>query len=331
MPQAETSLDTDDGASAVDVLTVESVAVRFGGVAALSDANLTVKAGTVTGLIGPNGAGKTTLFNVISGLQAPDRGTVKLYDTDITKMKPHRRARLGLARTFQRLELFGTLSAGENVQVGLESSVKWWQWRHVKRSFPWVKSGVPTVDGVPEGEPTGPGSIAVVTSDRLLEGVGLGGLGAEQASAMPTGLARMVELARALAMAPKILLLDEPGSGLDDAEAQALGELLTTLAKGGMGVLLVEHDMELVMRICDYIYVLDFGDVIAAGTPEEIRKDPMVQAAYLGTVGATETDGATPGNQSDGTSGGAEAAGATPDTLSGTTPGTDDDDEVAEA
>jgi branched-chain amino acid transport system ATP-binding protein len=109
-------------------------------------------------------------------------------------------------------------------------------------------------------------------------------MAADQASAMPTGLARRVELARALAMAPKVLLLDEPGSGLDDAESQTLGELLTTLARGGMGVLLVEHDMELFMRICDFIYVLDFGDVIAAGTPEEIRKDPMVQAAYLGTV-----------------------------------------------
>ena len=208
---------------ATAVLTVEGVAVRFGGVAALSDANLVVREGSVTGLIGPNGAGKTTLFNVISGLQAPDRGTVHLYDTDITKMKPHRRARLGLARTFQRLELFGTLTAGENVQVGLESSVKWWQWRHVKRAFPWVKQGVPDADGVPADEPTGPGSVAVATSDRLLEGVGLGGMAADQASAMPTGLARMVELARALAMAPKVLLLDEPGSGLDDAESETLG------------------------------------------------------------------------------------------------------------
>ena len=303
MPSVESAPETGD-----DVLTVEGVAVRFGGVAALSDANLTVKCGTVTGLIGPNGAGKTTLFNVISGLQTPDRGTVHLYSTDITKMRPHRRAKLGLARTFQRLELFGTLSAGENVQVGLESSVKWWQWRHVRRAFPWVKSGVPTGDGEQEHPPSGPGSLAVVTSDRLLDGVGLGGLGAEQASAMPTGLARMVELARARAMAPKILLLDEPGSGLDDAESQALGELLTTLAKGGMGVLLVEHDMELVMRICDFIYVLDFGDVIASGTPEQIRQDPMVQAAYLGTVsdteastvahpGQTATDGVNPGSE----------------------------------
>ena len=306
-----------------DVLTIEGVAVRFGGVAALSDANLRVREGTVTGLIGPNGAGKTTLFNVISGLQAPDRGSVHLYGTDITHMKPHRRARLGLARTFQRLELFGTLSAGENVQVGLESSVKWWQWRHVRRSFPWVKRGVATVGGVPEGEPTGPGSIAVATSDRLLDGVGLAGLGAEQASAMPTGLARMVELARALAMAPKVLLLDEPGSGLDDAESQALGELLTTLARGGMGVLLVEHDMDLVMRICDYIYVLDFGDVIAAGTPEEIRKDPMVQAAYLGTVTQTEADTVSGSLPTDG-----PGAGGGGTIEVGESPGSDD--EVAE-
>ena len=294
MPQAEL-MDEQPTDQVVDVLTIEGVAVRFGGVAALSDANLTVKVGTVTGLIGPNGAGKTTLFNVISGLQTPDRGTVRLFDTDITKMKPHRRARLGLARTFQRLELFGTLSAGENVQVGLESSVKWWQWRHVKRSFRWVRKGVAA------DEPTGPGSIVVATSDRLLEGVGLAGMAAEQASAMPTGLARMVELARALAMAPKILLLDEPGSGLDDAESQALGELLTTLAAGGMGVLLVEHDMELVMRICDYIYVLDFGDIIASGTPEEIRKDPMVQAAYLGTVNDADADVAAQKFQAEGT------------------------------
>ena len=291
------------------VLTVSGVAVRFGGVAALSDANLLVREGTVTGLIGPNGAGKTTLFNVISGLQVPDRGSVSLYDTDITRMRPHRRARLGLARTFQRLELFGTLSAGENVQVGLESSVKWWQWRHMKKAFPWVRSGRSAADGQRSDEPTGPGSLAVVTSDRLLEGVGLGGMSADQASAMPTGLARMVELARALAMAPKVLLLDEPGSGLDDAEAQALGELLTTLARGGMGVLLVEHDMELVMRICDYIYVLDFGDVIAAGTPEEIRKDPVVQAAYLGAV--TDEEAARDARSLD--DGAPDAAGQGPD------------------
>jgi branched-chain amino acid transport system ATP-binding protein len=122
----------------------------------------------------------------------------------------------------------------------------------------------------------------VATCDRLLEGVGLGGLGGKQSAAMSTGLARMVELARALAIGPKLLLLDEPGSGLDQAESSALGELLSKLAAGGMAVLLVEHDMDLVMSICDHIYVLDFGDIIASGTPEQIRSDPMVQAAYLG-------------------------------------------------
>ena len=172
-------------------------------------------------------------------------------------------------------------------------------------------------DGTPAEGPSGPGSIAVETSDRLLEGVGLGGMAGEQASAMPTGLARMVELARALAMAPKVLLLDEPGSGLDDAESETLGELLTTLAKGGMGVLLVEHDMELVMRICDYIYVLDFGDIIAAGTPDEIRRHPMVQAAYLGTVTEVEADGVAgtfdaPPEDDPPATGGPAAADATP-------------------
>jgi branched-chain amino acid transport system ATP-binding protein len=271
------------GPGDLPALTVSEVAVRFGGVAALSDVSLTAWPGRVTGLIGPNGAGKTTLFNVISGLQDPDRGTIRFYDTDVTGMKPHRRARLGLARTFQRLELFGTLSAGENVQVGLESAVKWWQWRHVRRSFPWRRGPLSAGGDSPEiDDPGGPGSLAVTTSDRILAGVGLEGLSHEQASALPTGLARMVELGRGLALGPKLLLLDEPGSGLDEAESEALGDLLLRLAGSGMAVLLVEHDMELVMRICDTIHVLDFGQIIASGTPGEIRADEAVQAAYLG-------------------------------------------------
>ena len=267
-------------------LTVSEVAVRFGGVSALNDVTLTVEPGTVTGLIGPNGAGKTTLFNVISGLQVPDRGSVHLFDADVTTMKPHRRARLGLARTFQRLEIFGTLSASENVQVGLESSVRWWEWQRLRRALPWKRHrsadqhGVDQPTGDDPGDPAGPSTV--VSCERLLDGVGLAGLGDEQSATMSTGLARMVELARALAIGPKLLLLDEPGSGLDEAESKALGDLLSKLAADGMAVLLVEHDMELVMRICDHIYVLDFGDIIAAGTPEVIRTDPMVQAAYLG-------------------------------------------------
>jgi branched-chain amino acid transport system ATP-binding protein len=278
------------------------VAVRFGGVSALNDVTLTVEPGTVTGLIGPNGAGKTTLFNVISGLQAPDRGSVHLFDTDVTSMKPHRRARLGLARTFQRLEIFGTLSASENVQVGLESSVKWWEWRHLRHTVSWRRRGGADVDGTGgDGDGTEadraptprPGTLAASTCERLLEGVGLAGLGHEQSATMSTGLARMVELARALAIGPKLLLLDEPGSGLDEAESRALGDLLAKLAAGGMAVLLVEHDMELVMRICDQIYVLDFGDIIASGTPDAIREDPMVQAAYLGEAEPESGDAAS--------------------------------------
>jgi branched-chain amino acid transport system ATP-binding protein len=284
------------------VLTVSEVAVRFGGVSALNDTSLSVQPGTVTGLIGPNGAGKTTLFNVISGLQAPDRGTVHLFDTDVTTMKPHRRARLGLARTFQRLELFGSLTASENVQVGLESAVKWWEWRHLRQAVPWKRGSDPAGEGVPDvGQTPASGSLALATCDRLLEGVGLEGLGDRQSAAMSTGLARMVELARALAIGPKLLLLDEPGSGLDEAESSALGDLLAKLAAGGMAVLLVEHDMELVMRICDHIYVLDFGDIIASGTPDQIRSDPMVQAAYLGDT--ARADGADTGASSAGAGG----------------------------
>jgi len=273
--------------SELPALTVSEVAVRFGGVAALTDVSLKVWPGVVTGLIGPNGAGKTTLFNVISGLQEPDRGSIHFFDTDVTTMRPHRRARLGLARTFQRLELFGTLSAGENVQVGLESAVKWWQWRHLRTSFPWRSGPLSAGGESPEVEEhSGPGSLAVTTSDRILAGVGLSGLAKVQASTLPTGLARMVELARGLAIGPKLLLLDEPGSGLDEAESEALGDLLLRLAASGMAVLLVEHDMELVMRVCEEIHVLDFGQIIASGTPGVVRADETVQAAYLG-VGTT--------------------------------------------
>jgi branched-chain amino acid transport system ATP-binding protein len=276
---ASDARSTDD----VPVLTVSEVAVRFGGVAALSNVSLTAKAGSVTGLIGPNGAGKTTLFNVISGLQQADRGKVLFGRTNLAGISPYRRARMGVARTFQRLELFGTLTAGENVQVGLESAVKWWQWRHVRTAFPWRRGPLSAGgESAAVDDPGGPGALAVTTADRLLAGVGLAGTSRNQASAMSTGSARMVELARALAIGPKLLLLDEPGSGLDDTESEALGSLLTRLASSGMAILLVEHDMELVMRICDTIHVLDFGEVIASGSPDEVRADPAVQSAYLG-------------------------------------------------
>ena len=236
-------------------LNLEGISVNFGGVAALSNIHLEVFDGQVTGLIGPNGAGKTTMFNVISGLQKPDRGSVALGDKNVTRFGPARRARLGLARTFQRLELFGSLSSRENVEVALET-------KH------------------------GGGDL---TAEGLLHRVGVTSDPDRQVSTLPTGEARLVELARALAINPKLICLDEPCSGLDDSETRLLGELLRELASEGRGVLIVEHDMDLVLRICDRIYVLDFGEIIAVGTPEEIRDDPVVQSAYLGTVAPEES------------------------------------------
>ena len=254
------------------VLDVRDVSVRFGGVAALNGVSLPVHAGQVTGLIGPNGAGKTTLFNVISGLQRPDRGQVRIEGADITRLGPHRRARMGLARTFQRLELFGTLSAADNVRVGLEAGGR--------------RAGSPGAGA----EPAGAAGGAVATA--LLERVGVAGVAGEPVNALPTGTARLVELARALSIGPRVLLLDEPCSGLDDRETAGLGRLLGELAAEGRAVLLVEHDMDLVLEICDVVHVLDFGEVIASGTPAEIRADAGVQAAYLGQAGSAPGGGA---------------------------------------
>ncbi len=240
--------DAGTGGGDAPALEVDEVSVHFGGVAALSDVSLRADHGTVTGLIGPNGAGKTTLFNVITGLQRPDRGSVSLGGTDVTRKSTHRRARLGLARTFQRLELFSTLSAADNVRVGLEAS----------------------------------GNDAPSAALGLLERVGVGAEAAAPVSSLPTGSARLVELARALSTDPKVLLLDEPCSGLDERESEALGRLLTSLAAEGRAVVLVEHDTDLVLRVCQTVHVLDFGQVIASGPPEEIRRNPSVQEAYLG-------------------------------------------------
>ena len=239
-------------------LDVLEVAVQFGGLLAVDDATFTVESGRITGLIGPNGAGKTTLFNVITGLQHPTRGRVSLDGQDITHKRPHKRARLGIARTFQRLEAFGSLSARENVLVALEMRRRWDKTKH----------------------------DAVATADGLLDRVGIAHVAERKVETLPTGTARLVELARALATNPKILLLDEPSSGLDEAETDAMSALLLELAQSGLGVLMVEHDMPLVMETCSTISVLDFGRIIANGTPAEIQANPSVQRAYLGTAKA---------------------------------------------
>jgi len=246
-------------------LEVTGAEVRFGGIAALRGVDLTVDGGGVTGLIGPNGAGKTTLFNVVTGLQKAQRGHVRLDGAEIGHLAPHRRARLGIARTFQRLEVFGSLTVRENILVAAE----------IRRR--WARDG------------SNPRTVA----DAVIDEVGLRPVARVRCDTLPTGIARLVEVGRALATQPRIVLLDEPSSGLDEAETDALGTLLARLAGRGVGVLLVEHDVELVMSVCSRISVLDFGRILAVGTPAEIRADPEVRAAYLGT----EDPDADPGRE----------------------------------
>lgn len=236
------------------LLEVRGVSVSFGGVNALTDVDLTIEPGSVTGLIGPNGAGKTTLFNVVSGLQVPDNGVVFFDDREITGLKPYQRARLGVGRTFQRLEVFGSLTVRDNVRVSAEILKDW------KRDAP---------------DP-------LTVADEVLERIGLSEVAGMRADELPTGMARLVELGRALAVQPRLLLLDEPSSGLDEHETDELASLLEGLAREGLGVLLVEHDVEFVMRVCKRIHVLDFGRILAVGTAKEIQRSTAVQVAYLG-------------------------------------------------
>jgi branched-chain amino acid transport system ATP-binding protein len=232
------------------------VTVRFGGLAALHDATLAVEAGQVTGLVGPNGAGKTTCFNVITGLQVPTAGRIVFDGHDVTGKSPTKRARMGIARTFQKLEAFGTLSAYDNVLVAAEMRRAWDSSRFDPR--------------------------AVATD--LVERVGIADVRDVIVSTLPTGTARLVELARALALDPRVLLLDEPSSGLNEDETGEMAALLREFVADGLGILLVEHDMSFVMGTCSYIYVLDFGQIIASGTPAQVQADAAVQRAYLGTA-----------------------------------------------
>lgn len=239
----------------MSLLEARDIVVRFGVLQAVSQASLDVEVGRVTGLIGPNGAGKTTFFNVITGLQEPTAGRVHFDGKDITGKSPFKRARMGVARTFQKLEVFGSLSARENILVAAEQRKTW------DRS----------------------GFDPKKVTDEILESVGLTDVSEFMVGTLPTGTARLVELARALATNPKLLLLDEPSSGLNEEETEEMASLLRRLVSTGLAVLLVEHDMSFVMGTCEYIYVLDFGSIIATGTPTEVQNNPMVQAAYLGT------------------------------------------------
>jgi ABC-type branched-subunit amino acid transport system ATPase component len=242
------------------------VSRAFGGVRAVDDASFTVADGEVHGLIGPNGAGKTTLLNLISGLLAPTGGTIELDGQRIDRLAPHRIAARGVARTYQNIRLFGGLSALDNVVVG----------QHLRRRAPFWRRLL-LLPAAQREEDRARGAAA-----ELLARVGLRERSRSQAYALSYGEQRRVEIARALASQPRLVLLDEPTAGMNPTEAAAVGKLVREVARERRSVLLIEHNVRLVMELCDRVTVLSFGKVIARGTPAEIAKDPAVIAAYLG-------------------------------------------------
>jgi branched-chain amino acid transport system ATP-binding protein len=268
------------------LLELKEITVRFGGHVAVDSVDLVVEPGTITGLIGPNGAGKTTTFNVITGLQAPSAGRLLLQGTDITRMRAHRRAQAGIGRTFQRLEVFGSLTARENILVAVELRRRWGRRAVVSPSARALLAETGLIQPGSGAEVLG-GILATEETDALVDLVGVRDVAHTRADELPTGLARLVELGRALATRPRLLLLDEPASGQDEAETESFAQLLTRLAGTGMGVLLVEHDVPLVMRLCSKVCVLDFGSVLATGTPAEVQADEAVISAYLGSEPVT--------------------------------------------
>ncbi|MER6671319.1 ABC transporter ATP-binding protein [Amycolatopsis japonica] len=241
---------------------MSGVSVTFGGLVALSDVSLTVAPGRVLGVIGPNGAGKTTLFNVACGFVRPDTGTLSWRGTELRRLRPHHLAGLGIARGLQELGLFDRMTVLENVLVGAG--------RHAKSGF-WT-----SLLGLTKDE-----KALTERAMTQLEDFGIADVAHRYPTSLPYPVRKRVALARALVSEPDLLLLDEPAGGLSSAEIDEIGVLVRGLTER-MSVMLVEHHMDLVMGVCDEIVVLDFGRVIARGTPDEIRADPAVQAAYLG-------------------------------------------------
>jgi branched-chain amino acid transport system ATP-binding protein len=252
------------------LLALERVTRRFGGLVAVDAVDLTVEQGGVTAIIGPNGAGKTTLFHTISGFQTPDEGRIIFAGEDITGSPPERIAAHGLVRTFQLVQLFRDLTAVENVKVGC----------HLQTRGGFVSALV--------RPPSARQAEAQVeaTARELLAFVGLEAHGDLPASALPYGQQRLLEIARALAARPKLLLLDEPAAGLNSQESKLLSATIRNIVAQGTTVLLIEHDMNLVMSTADTVAVLDFGRKIAEGAPASVRENPAVIAAYLGTTEA---------------------------------------------
>ena len=238
----------------------------FGGLMAIVDLNFKVMPGQIKAIIGPNGAGKTTLFNIITGILPSTGGTIRFKEWEINGDKPHRIAQKGISRTFQTVELFGDMTVLENVMVG----------RHVRTKMGLIQSGL-RLPGVKREE-----KFILETAQAKLDIVGLTRRANEPASGIPLGEQKLLEIARALATDPQLLLLDEPAGGLNETEILRIGEIIRKIRGSGITVLLVEHHMDLVMNISDEIVVLNYGEKVAEGTPEEVRGDEKVIDAYLG-------------------------------------------------
>ena len=261
------------------LLEVEGITVRFRGLVALDDVSLSVSKGEVVGLIGPNGAGKTTLFNSITGLQAVDAGSVRFEGGDLSKTSADRRARLGIARTFQTVQLLTKLSTYDNILLGCQAR---------------MRSGLFS-DGLRLPVSWRDEVLARREVDRVIEFLGLGEYAHRGVGELPLGMRRLVEIARAVCTRPKLLLLDEAASGIGRDETGELQGLFRKIRdEYQLSMLVVEHDVDFVLGLCDYVYVLDFGKLIARGSPQAVRSNPVVIAAYLGAEETAADPGATP-------------------------------------
>jgi ABC-type branched-subunit amino acid transport system ATPase component len=261
----------------VNGLAIENLVVKFGGLTAVDGQTLTAPMGRITGLIGPNGAGKTTTFNACSGVLRPTAGKIRLFGEDVTNLPPQTRALRGLGRTFQRMELFDTLTVHDNVALGREGGMAG------RNPFAHLRATRAQSRELEQ------------LAEAAMDMCGITDLAKAPPADLSTGQRRLVELARCVAGQFRVMLLDEPSSGLDAEETTAFGKILRDLvANRGVGILIVEHDMALVMSTCQYIHVLDFGKPIFQGTPKEVASSPLVRAAYLGSEadGMQELEGA---------------------------------------